>query len=81
MVSPNSPERYIENLNDCYFYHTGDLPGLRVQKGEWDLRGNISAYLGDVDFEGKRVLDVGTANGFLCFEIERRAAEAVGYDL
>jgi len=81
MASPYTPERYIDDLNDCYFYHTVDLPGLGVQKGEWDLRGNIGAYLGDLDFEGKRVLDVGTANGYLCFEMERRGAEAVGYDL
>ena len=30
---------------------------------------------------GKRVLDVGTSSGFLCFEMERRGAEVVAFDL
>lgn len=66
---------------DCYFYHTTDLPDGRVD-GEWDLRGNIDDYLGNVSFENKRILDVGAANGFLSFAAERRGArEVVSYDI
>lgn len=74
-------ERHIVDVSDCYFYHTIDLPVLGLQRGEWDLRPYIENYLGGVEFRGKRVLDVGTANGFLCFEMEKRGAEVVGYDL
>ena len=52
-----------------------------LQQGEWDLRATIDDYLGNLDYQGKRVLDVGTANGFLCFEMEKRGADVVGYDL
>jgi SAM-dependent methyltransferase len=80
-VDHYAPHRHVEDLADCYFYHTIDLPGFGVQRGEWDLRPTIDHYLGDVDYRGKRVLDVGTANGILCFEMERRGANVVGYDL
>jgi hypothetical protein len=51
-------------------------------KGEWDLRSSVSAYLGGVDFGGKRVLELGTADGYLSFHIERGGAkEVVSYDL
>jgi SAM-dependent methyltransferase len=68
-------------LSDCAFYQTIDIPGLGVQAGQWDLRGNVHNYLGDLDFAGKRVLEIGTANGFVCFEMERRGADVVAFDL
>jgi hypothetical protein len=58
-----------------------DVPGHGVVDGEWDLRGRVDAYLGDEPVAGKRVLEVGTASGFLCFEMERRGADVVAYDL
>lgn len=66
---------------DCTFYHSIDLPNETVV-GDWDLRPTIDAYLGNYDFAGKRVLDVGTAGGYLAFEAERRgASEVVAFDL
>ena len=62
------PPRIVENLDDCYFYHTMDLPGVGVMRGHWDLRGRFADYVGGVDVEGKSVLDVGAATGFLSFE-------------
>lgn len=73
--------KHIADVSDCYFYHTVDLPEVGLQVGEWDLRDSIEDYLGRLDYKGKRVLDVGTANGFLCFEMEKRGANVVGYDL
>lgn len=68
-------------LADCEFYHSIEIPGLGLQQGQWDLRPGIASYLGDVDFRGKRVLEIGTANGFVCFEMERRGADVVAFDL
>jgi SAM-dependent methyltransferase len=73
--------RHVEDLSECYFYHTIDLPGYGVQHGEWDLRAGADAYLGHYSFAGKRVLEVGTANGFLCFHMESKGADVVAYDL
>jgi SAM-dependent methyltransferase len=73
--------KIIKNIEDCYFYHTTDIPGYGLIKGEWDLQAGINDYLGHVDFKGKRVLDVGTASGFLCFHMEKMGAEVIAYDL
>ncbi len=77
---PYAPERLVTNTDDCWFYHVMDLPGLGTVGQEWDLRGRVREYLGNVEFEGKRVLDVGTASGFLTFEMERLGAEVVSLD-
>lgn len=71
----------LEALADGYFYHSIDLPGLPTVHGAWDLRANVDAYLGGVDLKGKRVLEVGAANGFLSFHMERRGADVVPFDL
>jgi hypothetical protein len=73
--------RLLTDLSDCYFYHTMDIPGFGHVDGEWDLREGIDAYLGNVDVRGKRVLEMGTANGFVCFHMERQGADVVAYDL
>ena len=77
MASP----RFIDDLEDCYFYHTMDLPGLGVIHGHWDLRGKFNEYISGVDVSCKSVLDVGTATGFLSFEAEKRGARVVSFDM
>jgi SAM-dependent methyltransferase len=76
-----APHRTVTNLDECYFYHTMDIPGHGVVEGEWDLRGSEHQYLGGVDFAGKRVLELGPASGFLTAHMERQGAEVVAYDL
>lgn len=76
-----SEPRNISDISDCYFYHTMDIPKHGTVHGEWDLRGREKAYLGNLSFHGKRVLDVGTASGHLCFTMEKMGAEVVAYDL
>src|SRR5262249_47083940 len=65
--TPYASPRTVTDLADCYFYHTLELPGYGLVEGEWDLRAGAEAYLGGVDFRGRRVLEVGPASGFLCF--------------
>ena len=69
------------NPDDYYFYHTIDLPGLGEMKGEWDLRTSADSYLGHIDLTNKRVLEMGAANGFLSFYMEKKGASVVSYDL
>jgi len=71
----------VSELSDCLFYHTVELPGLGLQRGFWDLRPNIDAYLSAVDFRGQRVLEVGTWDGYLAVELERRGASVIAFDL
>jgi SAM-dependent methyltransferase len=73
--------RVVEDVNDCYFYHTMDLPGTGTVVGPWDLRSGVREYLGGVELRGHQVLDVGTASGFLAFWMERAGADVVAYDL
>ena len=74
---------YIEKPTDrCFFYHWIDLPKFGEQHGAWDLRGRFADYIGSVDVKGKRVLDVGTASGFLSFAAEEAGArEVVSFDI
>jgi 2-polyprenyl-3-methyl-5-hydroxy-6-metoxy-1,4-benzoquinol methylase len=71
----------VDRVEDCFFYHRMTLPGVGEVGEQWDLRSTIDAYLGNVDFTGMRVLDVGTASGFLTFEMEKRGAEVVSFDM
>ena len=73
--------RHIDSLDDCYFYHTMDLPEFGVVRGHWDLRGRFEDYLSGVPVAGKSVLDVGAATGFLSFEAERRGARVLSVDM
>jgi len=76
------PPPELPELSACSFYHTMDLPGCGLVEGEWDLRKTADVYLGHVSFAGKRVLDVGTTDGFLCFRAEQQGAQdVVGLDL
>jgi tRNA (mo5U34)-methyltransferase len=63
------------------WYHTIEVaPGV-LTPGLFDLR-PIVERLPWPEIRGKRCLDVGTADGFLAFELERRgAAEVVAVDL
>lgn len=73
--------KLITRLEECSFFHTMDVPGYGLVKGQWDLRSAVPEYLGKVDFKGKRVLDIGAASGFLTFYVERQEAEVVAFDL
>ncbi|MFA7431625.1 MAG: TylF/MycF/NovP-related O-methyltransferase [Rhodospirillaceae bacterium] len=66
-------------FEDCIFYHTittpeGDIPGA------WDLRDTVDAYLGHVAFDGKKVLEIGPASGFLSFHMERSGASVTSVE-
>jgi SAM-dependent methyltransferase len=74
------PKRGIDP-QDTAIYHRIDLPGLENKKWQWDLRGHEDSYLGNYDFNGKRVLEFGAANGALTFWMEHQGAEVVAVDL
>src|SRR5947207_13806455 len=72
----------VDDIADCYFYHTMELPGYGVMEGrDWDLRGGVDDYLGKLDFAGQRVLEIGPASGFLTFEMEKRGADVVSVEV
>ncbi|MDJ0974217.1 MAG: hypothetical protein QNJ98_07140 [Planctomycetota bacterium] len=78
---PFAEPRHVERTEDCLFYHSIELPGLGLVEGLWDLREVADDYLGGIDVQGKRVLDVGTASGFLTFTLERKGAEVISFDI
>lgn len=75
------PPRQVSDLNECAFYHYMDLPGVGQVGDHWDLRKTIDQYFGRFDFKGKRALDVGSASGYLTFEMEKRGASVVSFDI
>ncbi|MBV7540387.1 methyltransferase domain-containing protein [Acidovorax sp. sic0104] len=77
---PAAP-RNITGPESCHFYHTVDLPGFGLQRGDWDFRETAWQYLGHVDVAGKQVLEVGPANGFFTQTLEAAGARVIAYDL
>ena len=71
----------VERPEGARFYHRMTLPEIGEVDGYWDLRDCTDAYLGNYNFQGKRVLDVGAASGFLSFAMEERGAEVVSFDI
>jgi tRNA (mo5U34)-methyltransferase len=63
------------------WYHTLELPGGRVTSGLFDHRPLLPHYGLPDDMSGLRALDVGTADGFWAFEMERRGAEVVALEV
>ena len=63
------------------WYHTLDLGHGVVTEGMFDLRPFVDRYGLPADLNGKRVLDVGTFDGFWAFEMERRGAQVTGLDV
>jgi SAM-dependent methyltransferase len=74
-----APSRLVTDPADCNFYHSIDLPS-GSQAGQCDLRGRFDDYTGHVPLDGRTVLDVGTATGFLTFEAEKRGATVTSFD-
>lgn len=81
LTAPYAEPRVVTDAEECYFYHTLEIPGHGLVEGQWDLRKGVEAYAGRLDYAKKRVLEVGTASGFLCFWMEQQGAEVVAYDL
>ena len=75
-----APRRDVRR-EDCFFYHVNDIPGVGQVGEHWDLRATIEDYLGHYNFSGRTVLDVGTASGYLTFEMEKRGADVVSFDV
>jgi tRNA (mo5U34)-methyltransferase len=63
------------------WYHTIDLPGGVSTPGYYDHRPLVPHYGLPADLHGKRVLDVGTWDGFWAFELERRGGDVTSVDL
>ncbi|HXP28740.1 MAG TPA: class I SAM-dependent methyltransferase [Solirubrobacteraceae bacterium] len=63
-----------------------DVPGVESVEadtagGKFDLRGTEPDYLGHVELDGRRVLEIGPASGFLTFYMEGRGADVVAVEL
>lgn len=68
-------------LADCEFYHRVRLKDGRFIDGTWNLIGGESEYLGHVELAGKRVLELGPANGWLTTWMELQGASVVVFDV
>jgi SAM-dependent methyltransferase len=62
-------------------YHRLDFGDGLVLDGEYDLSKVLHHYGIPSDLRGQRVLDIGTATGFLGFECARRGAEVTAIDI
>jgi tRNA (mo5U34)-methyltransferase len=71
-----------ERVAGSAWYQSLALPGGIVTPGNFDTLGELERVPFPTSLEGKRCLDIGTADGFWAFEMERRGAdEVVAIDL
>jgi tRNA (mo5U34)-methyltransferase len=63
------------------WYHTIDLGGSLVSQGFYDHRPVVDRYGLPESLAGKTALDVGPADGFFAFEMERRGADVTTADV
>jgi tRNA (mo5U34)-methyltransferase len=81
-MSTTTPSEALERIAEVpLWYHTIEvMPGVTT-RGYFDLR-PVVEELPWPDVRGQRCLDVGTSDGFLAFELERRGAgEVVATDI
>ncbi|HUU08874.1 MAG TPA: methyltransferase domain-containing protein [Dehalococcoidales bacterium] len=77
LLSHISERRLKEFIESTYWYHTIEFPNGWTTEGTYDLRPYLSQYGFPESLHGKQVLDVGAADGFFSFELERRGAKKV----
>lgn len=69
------------SLDDCEWYHIMEVPGIGLTDGIFDCRDDIDNIFGNLDFTGKKVLNLGPITGYLNFEAEKRGADVTSIDL
>ncbi len=82
--SPYSSEEesLIKKIKAITWYHSHDFGNGIKTKGQYDHTLILDRYNFPDQLDGKRVLDVGTFDGFWAFEFERRgASEVLALDL
>jgi tRNA (mo5U34)-methyltransferase len=82
-VSPSgSPQTLADRVASVTWYHSMLLPGGLVTPGTFDTLSELGRLPFPGTLEGRRCLDVATADGFWAFEMERRgAAEVIAIDV
>ena len=80
--NPSAAPSLADEIAANSWYHTIELPDGVVTHGVFDTVRELEHVPLPASLEGKRCLDVGTADGFWAFEMERRgASEVVAVDV
>jgi O-methyltransferase len=61
-------------------WYASDAIGDYEVVGQWDLRGGIREYIGKYDVDGKTVLEIGPASGYMTFAMEEMGASVTAID-
>lgn len=73
-------ERLETMLAEMPWYHTFEFPGGLKTKGTYDNAPTLPHYHFPASLGGKTAIDIGTADGFFAFELERRGASVLAID-
>lgn len=76
-LSASEIQRIVDSVH--HWHHTIHFPQGIVSPGSYDPR-QLFERLGLTDLRGKRVLDVGTRDGFFAFACEKLGAEVIAID-
>ncbi len=67
-------------VEHAFWYHTIEFPDGLVSNGLYDHRERMPQYGFPENLNGKTVLDVGAADGFFSFELEKRGGQVTAID-
>ena len=71
----------LPKYEDIEWYHEIELPDERITPGRWPAHFK-KCGMTEIDFKGKRVLDIGCLNGLYSFYTEQRgASEVISIDI
>lgn len=71
---------YVKEMIESFWYHKVDLGGF-FTPGTYNMKDYIKYFPMPEDLTGKTAIELGAAEGFFSFEMEKRGAEVIAEEL
>lgn len=76
-----NPPREVSDLDQCFWYHDMDLPGVGRVRGLCDMSVGYQFSIETIPMQGRTVLEIGPASGAYTFAMEARGADVTSVEL
>lgn len=72
---------YVKEMIESFWYHKVDLGGGIFTHGTYNMNDYLKYFPMPYNLTGKTAIELGAAEGFFSFEMEKRGAEVIAVDL